>query len=147
MKLTMTEYIKETAPWYGETKCDTEQEHTTKYTMENVDAFKELLKDLIDPPAYELTDDNIKNEFQYRDITPKNLEQIKKYYGYRKELYEEACADLDRIVKDGKTVRIEYEFPPDIDHFTVRELPEDQEEQYKETVLCHTFEMVVSFDA
>lgn len=109
----ITHYIEDYNIWNPKFEKGSMVNHkiVEEYSSESKDVIKQILFDLIDPPNYELTDDNIKHNFGI-DINSKAIEQIKNYYSYRKLMYSKIMEWLDsgNIHEDYFHFDIPYEY-------------------------------------
>lgn len=107
-----------------------------EYTTDSKDTIKELLFELIDPPNYDLTDDNIKTNFGL-DIGSKSIEQIRNYYSYRKLMYDKIIEwiDSDNTYEDY----FHFEIPYENNHYECIDC--DYESNYKQIEYSFTLKI------
>ena len=69
--------------------------NTYEYTNLDVTLFKDILRDELDVPDYEINAKNINKEFGFTDngkkIPDDCIKQIVNYYKWRKELFDKIC--------------------------------------------------------
>ena len=66
--------------------------------------FKAALRELVDPPDKELTDEDIKNDFG-PEASSEFASKLKSYYNFRKKLHDELVRCVDSVVADPACVR------------------------------------------
>lgn len=107
-------------------------ENTYEYTNLDVTLFKDILRDELDVPDYEINAKNINKEFGFTDndkkIPADCIKQIVNYYKWRKELFDKICklllnngaeALLKKIGCDELTLR--YNIPAKYNNFSTEE--------------------------
>lgn len=70
--------------------CIAKHSNSESYAVENVDACKDIIKNLLDVPMAELSLDEVKKDFSSGEckISEENAKSIQQYYNGRLELYK-----------------------------------------------------------
>ena len=120
-------------PYWRADEVKDSREITSKTSDEYADLdetlFKAVLKEELDVPDYEITEENIKREFGYEEngseIKAECMKRIVEYYKWRKALFERICGQtldnraealLDRVCSDEITFK--YALPAEYNNFS-----------------------------
>ena len=123
--------------------------NSDEYSTLDLATFKDLLKDELDVPDYEINEENIKKEFGYDEgglkMSDECIANIISYYTWRKELFERICkfflngkqAELFINSTGADELRFKYFIPAKYNNFSTEDPSYDggQVEAYIEVVL------------
>jgi hypothetical protein len=112
-------------------------ETTDEYTTNSKDTFIKILKSEIDIPDYELTKENIINEFG--TTTEKNITQIYNYYNYRQQMFNEIINWME--TQDSDNGEFHFDVPYEYNHFYVCELETDLDSTLKQNKYSFTIKI------
>ena len=138
MQYRITYEIDEYMPNYGKAKGMIHRNERATQITASREVFLEMASDIVDPPDGDLSDEDIRKSFEFEGISKENIEQIRKYYLFRKDIFDK-IADM----KPGE--QKVFAFPPELDRFTVREVPNDVLSD-KEKVNIHYIHVVIIDD-
>lgn len=81
----------------GSSKPDIMRSSSYSYEGLDYEQFKLALNEVVDPPNTELTVEDIKHDFGL-DVSDEFVEKMKKYYNFRKKLYDDLVKEVDAAV-------------------------------------------------
>lgn len=137
MQYRITYEIDEDMPNYGKAKGMIHRNERATQITTSREVFLEMASDIVDPPSGDLSDEDIMKSFGFEGISKENIEQIRKYYLFRKDVY-------DQIVRMKPGEQKAFRIPLELDRFTIREIPDDLAE--KEKVNMHYIHVVIIED-
>ena len=109
-------YEEESCMKYWQDKEDDNKpdiKYTYAYSYKGLDEeqFMLQLKDTLDPPAADLTDEQIENDFG--DVSEEARENIKKYYNFRRKLFDDVVDEVNNAIRTGKSMEFNYAIQPE----------------------------------
>lgn len=125
MKYTVKTYNDWTHPYFyseGDMRPVRAKE-TCEQEVADADLVSLMVKDWLDVPAKEMTDDDVRREFDSdkRKLAAEYVEQIRNYYNGRLAMFRKFRADFENA-KAGD--RLRYDIPYELNHFETD--PEDK---------------------
>jgi hypothetical protein len=104
-------------------------EHMEGYSELDESAFMDVLKELLDCPANDMTDADVHTQFDLKDkvgnvtntVAPNHVSEIKGYYNGRRALMNQIIADVDAFKEDTGFMTFERKYPmgQDLNCFSV----------------------------
>lgn len=114
----------------GKIPGDIRDKTTTESTTHSIEVFKDVVKELVDPTDYELTEENVKKEFPY--FTPDGIKTVMNYYGVRNRIWKDMEKWIEENKDSNEPVYFHFDFPEETNWFSVdgnsKEHPEKQHE-------------------
>jgi len=92
-------------------KPDIKYAYAYSYKGLDEEQFMLQLKDTLDPPAADLTDEQIENDFG--DVSEEARESIKKYYNFRRKLFDDVVDEVKNAIRTGKSMEFNYAIQPE----------------------------------
>ena len=137
---TVNDWTKPYDYMAGDMRPITERQ-TDETSTEDAELAIRLVKDWLDAPVKELTDEDVHRDFDVNRAEPvkqKFVDAIKAYYNYRLRLFWQIEKDLEREISSGrKQFILKYDIPYEMNHFETEEdggwaASEKQNEAYLE---------------
>ena len=130
MKFNITYSDKFTEKFWQDSADSSKPEimRSSSYSYEGLDyeQFKLALNEMVDPPNTELTTEDIRHDFGL-DVCDEFVEKMKKYYNFRKKLYDELINEVNIAVSMYNNKEIQYTdyYGKQLISTFEREIPED----------------------
>ena len=127
MKYTIRTVNDWTKPydWTGGDRRMITERQVDETTTEDADIAVGLVKDWLDAPAKELTDEDVHRDFDVNRAEPikqKFVDMIKTYYNGRLRMLEAFKKDFEAAVASGRRQFIlKYDVPYELNHFETEE--------------------------